>query len=133
MNRLIRTVIAASDETFVTELSDSLHKIEDLQVVGIASDGPGVIQVCRDTLPDVVILSLHLPVVDGVKATQAIVQQNAQTAVLIIADLNDQDYALQAIKMGAKGYLWRESMVTYLAQAINHINQGQFFLLAQQQ
>jgi DNA-binding NarL/FixJ family response regulator len=124
----IRTIIVDEDDQFVTKLATYLQQHPEIQVVGTASDGPGATEICLETLPDVVVLSLQLPVVDGVKTTQAILDINAQTGILIVASVDANDYVLRAIKMGAKGYLRKTDSLETIVQAIKHIYEGDVYV-----
>ncbi|HHJ06540.1 MAG TPA: response regulator transcription factor [Anaerolineae bacterium] len=131
MSKTIRLVIANSDPLFVDRLATSLHPQWNIQVVGTAFDGPGAIETCADTLPDVVLLSLYLPGVDGVKAAKSILDTNAQTGILIVASPqanSANEYALQALKIGAKGYLPASTPLTTVAQAIQQVYEGDVYL-----
>ncbi|OQY28709.1 MAG: hypothetical protein B6243_11835 [Anaerolineaceae bacterium 4572_5.2] len=124
VGKIIRVVIANSDHSFVDKLVTSLQSQLNIQVVGTAFDGPGATEICADTLPDVALLSLHLPGVDGIKAAKSILDTNAQTEILIVAShqINSVDeYALQALKMGAKGYLPLSASPGVVAQAIQQV------------
>ena len=131
MSKTIRLVIANSDHLFVDKLAAFLQPQWNIQVVGTAFDGPGAIEICADTLPDVALLSLYLPGVDGIKAAKSILDANAQTGILIVAprQANGADeYALQALKIGAKGYLPASTPLTTMAQAIQQVYEGDVYL-----
>jgi len=121
----IRTVIADEDPQFVSALTTYLRQIPEIQVVGTAADGPGAIEICADTLPDVAVISLQLPVIDGVRTTQAILDANAQTGILTTSCSDADDYALQAIKYGARGYLRKNNSPEAIAHAIRAIYEGE--------
>lgn len=124
----IRTVIADENQQFVTKLVNRLQQYAEIQVVGTASEGQGVLDICADALPDVVILALDLPVIDGVRATRAVLDVNAQTGVLIIGAAAADEYALQAIKMGAKGYLQKQDSLENIYQAICQVYEGDVYI-----
>ena len=128
MEKQIRTVIADDDQQFLAQLTACLSVSDNVEVVGTAIDGQGAIDLCLDTLPDVVILALTLPLVDGAKATRAILDINAQTGVLIIGEDAANDYALQAIKMGAKGYLQKQDSAETIYAAICQVYDGDVYI-----
>jgi DNA-binding NarL/FixJ family response regulator len=128
VGKQIRTVIADQNEERQLAMLTLLRQQSHIQVVGTASDGPGAAEICYETWPDVVVLNLSLPVVDGVKTTQSILDHNAQTAVLIIANVEGDAYALEALKMGAKGYLHHLQLPLELVAAITALYQGQHYL-----
>ena len=128
MGKPIRIVIADEDYQFVSGLAERIQRHPEIQVVGTASDGPGAAEVCADTLPDVVVVDLQLPVVDGVKTTQAILAINAQTGVLAISAVDADDYALQAIKIGARGHVCQSDSIETIVKAIHNIHEGDVYL-----
>ncbi len=131
MSKTIRVVIANSNHLFVDKLVASLQLQLNIQVVGTAFDGPGAIEVCADTLPDVALLGLHLSGVDGIRAAKSILNANAQTGILIVASRQTNgvdEYALQALKIGAKGYLPSSAPLTTVARAIQQVYEGGVYL-----
>jgi DNA-binding NarL/FixJ family response regulator len=120
----IRIAIADPNSHFIAQLTDYLWQCTQIQVVGTAADGPGAVEVCAETLPDVIVLNLQLPIVDGVKTTQALLNLSAQLGILVMSEFEADDYALQAIKMGARGFLSKSASLEAIAQAIEQINQG---------
>lgn len=131
MSKTIRVVIANSDHLFVDKLAASLQPQLNIQVVGTAFDGPGAIEICADTLPDVALLGLYLPGVDGIRAAKSILDTNIQTGILIVAShqTNGADeYALQALKIGARGYLPPSTPLTTVARAIQQVYEGDVYL-----
>lgn len=128
MEKPIRAVIADGDRQFVAKLILYFQQHPQIQVVGTVADGPGAVDLCAETLPDVVLLALDLPMVDGVKTTRAILDINTQTRVLILSATVANDYALQAIKMGAKGYMQKLEPPEVIAQAVCRVYEGDFYI-----
>lgn len=128
MEKRIRAVIADADRQFVARLASYFQQHPQIQVVGAVSDGPGAVDLCAETLPDVVLLALDLPMVDGVKTTRAILDVNAQTRVLIVAATAADDYVLRAIKMGAKGCVRKLEPSEIIAQAVCRVYEGDFYI-----
>jgi DNA-binding NarL/FixJ family response regulator len=105
MNRPIRILIADSDVVFAYSLKRLVEQDSDMQVVAVVRDGEGVIKSCPETQPDVVVMDLHLPVVDSVKTIQRIVDWNEQIKILTTSAVVNDRYAVEAVKMGAGGYV----------------------------
>jgi DNA-binding NarL/FixJ family response regulator len=74
--------------------------------------------------PDVVVMDIRMPVMDGVQATQLMCQQFPDTKILVLTTFNDSDYVAQALRFGAKGYLLKDTPAEELAKAIRSIHQG---------
>lgn len=101
----------------------------DLQVVGDAENGQqalDLIAALQETplQPDVVLMDVRMPVVDGVTATQQICQRFSGTHVLILTTFDDDEYVSQAMHFGAKGYVMKDTPSEELAVAIRSVHQG---------
>jgi DNA-binding NarL/FixJ family response regulator len=118
-------VLLADDQSLVREgLSSLLEAQPDLEVVGEAENGKMAVERARSLRPDVVLMDVRMPVMDGVAATQAIAQQAPEVKVLILTTFDDDDYVTRAIAFGAKGYLLKDTPSNVLAQAIRLVEQG---------
>jgi DNA-binding NarL/FixJ family response regulator len=94
------------------------------QVVGEAGNGREAIAQVEALQPDVVLMDVRMPEMDGVAATQIIFQQFPKTRVLVLSTFDDGDYVVRAMQGGAKGYLLKDSQVEELAQAIRAVYSG---------
>jgi DNA-binding NarL/FixJ family response regulator len=100
---------------------------DELQVIGEADNGQAAIaflEESADNLPDVVLMDVRMPVMDGVAATRAIAEQFPTTKVLILTTFDDQDYVVQALRYGASGYLLKDTPFEELTQAIRLVHKG---------
>jgi DNA-binding NarL/FixJ family response regulator len=105
MNQPLRIVIADNDIDFAKRLKKSLDRWHDMQVVDIVRDGEGAVNSCKETQPDLVLMDLHLPVLDSIKAIQHIVTKNDRIRILTTSSTPNDRYAIEAIKAGASGYI----------------------------
>jgi DNA-binding NarL/FixJ family response regulator len=101
----------------------------DLQVIGEAENGQQAIALVEklngtSSQPDVVLMDIRMPEMDGVAATQMICQRFADVKVLVLSTFDDDDYVARAMKYGAKGYLLKDSHPEELAQAIRAVYRG---------
>jgi DNA-binding NarL/FixJ family response regulator len=96
----------------------------DLEVVGEAENGQQAVHQVRVLQPDVVLMDIHMPELDGVAATQIVCQQFTATNVLVLTTFGDNDYVDRAIKFGAKGYLLKDTPAEELALAIRSVYKG---------
>jgi DNA-binding NarL/FixJ family response regulator len=119
---MIRVLIVNNQRTVRQEIQAMLATEADLQVVGSAANGRKAIAQVRTSQPDVVLMEVQMPVMDGCRATRQIVQQYPQCKVLIFTGLDDVQSILDAFKAGVKGYLLRS--VDNLAQSIRQVHQG---------
>ena len=101
----IRVVIAVGDLSLMHEMREVLGRNDDVKVVDVARDGQGVVNLCKLLKPDVVLIDLHLTGVDGINAIEQIIADREATNVLATSAVADDRYAVEAIKVGASGYL----------------------------
>ena len=131
MNQSIRVLIADRDINFSRDLQSFLDKQENIRVIGIAQDGQGAVNSCKTELPDLVLMDLHLPVLDSIKAIEAIVAQNERIKIVGISSTPDDHYALEAIKSGARGYIEKNGesdRYHAILKAIRQVAEGEVIL-----
>ena len=96
----------------------------DMQVLGEASNGNEAVEMSARLRPDVILLDLVMPEMDGVEATQRILKNNPQTRVLILTSFGEDDKVFPAVRAGAQGYLLKDIQPSDLVQAIRETRQG---------
>ncbi len=125
-------VLIADDHSVVREgLRMFLQRDPDLEVVGEAADGAEAIQQARLLRPDVVVMDLLLPVLDGMAATRAIRSELPETEVLALTSVLESASVVEAIRAGAIGYLLKDTRATELCTAIKAAAAGQVQLSPQ--
>src|SRR5205823_1022485 len=125
-------VLIVDDHSVVREgLRMFLARDPDLEVVGEADDGPKAIEQARQLRPDVVVMDLLLPVLDGMAATRAIRSELPQTEVLALTSVLESASVVEAIEAGAIGYLLKDTQADQLRTAIKAAAAGQLHLSAQ--
>lgn len=102
-----------------------LGDLDTIEVVGQASSGEQAIEVVAAVLPDVVLMDLHLPGMDGIETTALITAQQPAVAVLALTMLEDADTIVAAVQAGARGYLLKEATPTEIVQALRAVAAGQ--------
>ena len=104
------TVVIADDHAVVREgLAMLMGNRPDIDVVGQAADGAEAVAVARDTAPDVVLMDLSMPVLDGVAATRQLYEELPGIAVVVLTTFADSDRVLDSLEAGAVGYLMKDS------------------------
>ncbi|MBW4622136.1 MAG: response regulator transcription factor [Cyanosarcina radialis HA8281-LM2] len=118
-------VLVVDDRSIVRQgLTSLLDAKPDLEVVGEAENGQQAIALVEALQPDVVLMDVRMPVMDGVAATRQISQQFSQTKVLVLSTFDDDEYVSQAMRVGARGYLLKDIHSDDLAAAIRAVHKG---------
>ena len=115
---MIRLVVADDVPIFREMVVCALELEDDLEVVGQASNGADAVEACRQHQPDVIILDVEMPRMNGVEATRQIVASCPKTRVVILTAFEDDGLILQLIQAGATGYLLKESKTNEVIRAI---------------
>jgi DNA-binding NarL/FixJ family response regulator len=100
---------------------------EGFEVVGEAGDGRQAVRAAEDLKPDVMIMDIGMPSLNGIEATAQIVKRNPSIRVIILSVHSDEEYLLRALNAGAKGYLLKESAHLDLKRAVEAVAQGHSF------
>ena len=125
-------VLIVDDHSVVREgLRMFLERDPDLEVVGEAADGAEALEQARQMRPDVVIMDLLMPVMDGIAATQAIRRELPETEVLALTSVLESASVVEAIRAGAIGYLLKDTRAAELRKAIKAAAAGQVQLSPQ--
>lgn len=118
-------VMLVDDHTMVRRgLATFLMVFDDLELAGEAANGEDAIQLCAQVLPDVVLMDMVMPDMDGVTATRAIRQQFPQVQVIALTSFKDKGLVQDALQAGAIGYLLKDVSADELAQAIRAAHAG---------
>src|SRR3712207_9418970 len=105
----IRVAVVDDQRLFTKGLSGLVDMLPDVEVVGIAYDGEEAINLCREREPDVVLMDISMPKMDGISATREIRSLLPQTAVIILTAHEEDEQVFEGIKAGAQGYLLKRS------------------------
>jgi len=122
---MIRVLIADDHPLVRQGLRSYLDTIDDIDVVGEAVDGDQAVVLASDLEPDVVVMDLAMPNVDGIEATRRITQANASIRVIALTSFATDDKVFPAIQAGAAGYLLKETEPSELAEAIRKVHRGE--------
>ena len=122
-------ILLADDHTVVRDgLRALLEKQPDMAVVAEAADGRDSVRLAEEQAPDVVVMDIAMPNMNGIEATRRILSSNPRTAVVILSMHQDESYVLRSLKAGAKGYLLKDSLRSDVIEAIRSVAQGRSFL-----
>jgi two-component system response regulator NreC len=121
-------ILLADDHTVMrTGLRVLLERQTSLEVVGEAENGRETIQLAASLRPDVVVMDVGMPVLNGIEATKTIVTEDPSIAVVILSMHADESYVMRALKAGARGYLLKDSAPADLLGAIQAVTQNKSF------
>ena len=124
----IRILIADDHEVVRDGVRALLEKQTDMAVVGEAADGREAAELAEDLHPDVIVMDVGMPNLNGIDATRRILAAHPQIAVVMLSMHQDESYVLRSLKAGAKGYLLKESLRSDILEAIRAVSQGRSFL-----
>jgi DNA-binding NarL/FixJ family response regulator len=118
-------VLLVDDQSIVREgLASLLQTKPDLEIVGEAENGQVAVERSLQLQPNVVLMDVRMPVMDGVAAIRILSQQAPQIKILVLTTFDDDEYVAQAMSYGAKGYLLKDTPSEELAQAIRAVDRG---------
>src|ERR1051326_3086192 len=118
-------ILLADDHTVVRDgLRALLERESDMTVIAEAADGRECVRLAETELPDVVVMDLAMPNMNGMEATRRLLAKNPRIGVLILSMHQDESYVLGSLKAGAKGYLLKDSLRSEVVQAIRAVFQG---------
>lgn len=121
-------ILIADDHGIVRKgLRLQLEQNEKFEVVGEAVDGREAVRMAEELAPDVVIMDIAMPNLNGIQATTQLVKKNPQIAVIILSMYSDETYLTRTLAAGAKGYLLKDSADVDLDRAVQTVAQGKPF------
>lgn len=123
----LRILLADDHIVMRTGLRALLERQPNLEVVGECENGRAAVELAATTHPDVVVMDVGMPLLNGIEATKAIVTENPQTSVVILSMHADESYVMRALKAGARGYLLKDSAAADLIGAIQAVSQNKSF------
>lgn len=126
---MIHILIVEDQDIIRRGLKTLIRSKSDLRVIGEASNGQEAIELMKilhsqNQAPDIILMDIRMPIMDGVMATQQICQQFSTTKILILTTFDDTEYVAEALRYGAKGYLLKDTPSEELAEVIRMIHRG---------
>lgn len=118
-------LVLVDDQSLIRRGLRALLKTDlELEVVGEAENGQEALSLIERLLPDVAVMDIRMPVMDGVQGTREICRRFPQTKVLVLTTFDDQEYVAQAMQAGASGYLLKDTPFEELTLAIRLVHKG---------
>ncbi len=123
------TVIICDDQAIIRDGLEMLLKLErDIEVVGLAQDGAEVVELATSGRPDLILMDLKMPGINGIEATRRIRAQHPEMKVLVLTTYDDDEWLFDAIRAGASGYLLKDTPREKVLEAIRGTVRGQAFV-----
>lgn len=123
----LRILLADDHIVMRTGLRALLERQPNLEVVGESDNGRETVELAASLGPDVVVMDIGMPVLNGIEATKMVISQSPTTAVVILSMHADESYVMRALKAGARGYLLKDSAAADLIGAIQAVSQNKSF------
>jgi DNA-binding NarL/FixJ family response regulator len=120
----MRVVIADDHPTFRKGLSALLGSLDGIELVGEAADGQAAIDLAAELRPNVVVMDLNMPVIDGVDATRRILAADPDVAVLVLTMLDEDESVFAAMRAGARGYVVKGADTEDVVRALESVARG---------
>ncbi|HOV79934.1 MAG TPA: response regulator transcription factor [Bacillota bacterium] len=122
-------VILADDHRIMREgLRSLLQNQPDIEVIAEAADGQGAVKLARELSPDVVVIDVVMPNLNGLEATRKIVENNPGTKVVALSMYSNRSYVIEMLRAGASGYLLKDCAFEELVSAINAAVEDRYYL-----
>ncbi|WP_336922804.1 response regulator transcription factor [Aquipuribacter sp. SD81] len=121
---VLRVLVVDDHPVYRDGLAALLGTVADVEVVGTAADGAAAVEQARDLAPDVVVMDVQMPVLDGVEATRRITGDSPSVAVVVLTMSEDDDTVFAALRAGARGYLLKGADADEVVQALRTVAAG---------
>ncbi|WP_127820575.1 response regulator [Microbacterium sp. CPCC 204701] len=125
---MIRVVIADDQAMVRAGFSALLDAQPDIEVVGLAADGEECLRVVAELAPDIVLMDVRMPVLDGISATRELAASAPATRILMLTTFDVDDYVFDALSAGAAGFLLKDASPEELARAVRVVAEGESLL-----
>lgn len=125
--RKLRILLADDHTVMRSGLRALLERQQNFEVVGEADNGREAVSLCASLLPDIVIMDVGMPLLNGVEATKAVLKQSPSTGVVMLSMHSDEVYVMRSLQAGARAYLLKDSAAPDLLSAIDAVSHGKSF------
>lgn len=122
-------IILVDDQLIIREGIKMLLSLDDdIKIIGEGENGKDAINLTKDLSPDVILIDIRMPVMDGVEAIKKIKEFNSDVKILVLTTFNDNDYIFNSLANGANGYLLKDSNSDELISAIKTVYKGNLLI-----
>jgi len=127
----VKILIADDHRLFRDGLKALLEKQADIQVIGETSDGIATVKAAIEKKPDIILMDISMPELNGIEATRRIIERQPATRIIILSMHSDQRYITECLKAGAAGYILKDCPTKELLEAIHSVVLKQIYLSSQ--
>jgi len=125
--RKLRILLADDHTVMRSGLRALLERQQNFEVVGEADNGREAVSLCASLMPDIVIMDVGMPLLNGVEATKVLLKQSPSTGVVMLSMHSDEVYVMRSLQAGARAYLLKDSAAPDLISAIDAVSHGKSF------
>jgi DNA-binding NarL/FixJ family response regulator len=125
MQETIRVLLADDHTLFREGVVALLNSVPDIEVVQSADDGEKAIQLALELQPDIILMDLQMPVLNGIEATRKIIQSSPHIGIIIVTMFEDDDSVFAAMRAGARGYILKGADQEEMLRAIHAVSRGE--------
>jgi len=129
MSTTIKVFLVDDHEIFRNGLKQLVDSEPDMEVIGEAGDGETALEMLRTLSPDVIIMDIRMPGINGVETSQMLLKREPQTRILFFSLYDSPDYVARALEMGASGYILKDTSNKIFLTAIRTVYNGKFYFI----
>jgi two-component system, NarL family, response regulator LiaR len=120
----MKLIIVDDDNLICKSLEVMLSKEEDIEVIGIANNGLEALDLCKKESPDIILMDIRMPDIDGIQATSLIKKNYPKVRIMMLTTFQDKQNIQSALKAGAEGYLLKTDKISNIAQKLKLFYEG---------
>lgn len=124
--KYLKVLIVDDDELVCDGLKLLLDMEDDFEVIGVAHNGMEAFALCEKLMPDIVLMDIRMPDIDGVIGTKMIKEKFNQVKIVILTTFKDDEYIKEAIKAGAEGYILKNQKADTIIESLRAVSKGSF-------
>lgn len=121
---MIKVMLVDDQDILLEGLKLILGREEDIEITGTANNGKKALEICRWNCPDVILMDIKMPDMNGVEATAIIKKDFPKVKIIVLTTFNDDEYIYDALKNGASGYMLKDTSPAEIAKAIRTVYNG---------
>lgn len=129
MSAIIKVFLVDDHEIFRNGLKQLVDSEPDMEVVGEAGDGETALEASLSLKPDVIIMDIRMPGINGVETSEAILKRHPESRILFFSLYDSPDYVARALEMGASGYILKDTSNKIFLHAIRTVYKGKFYFI----